>query len=147
MDFKEVITDFATRHNVSGLEAEDGTAALDIDGIVVLLLAVDGGMILSAEIGEPPVEGKSAFADMLLEANLESAAFFAKNHETGKYVVARRLVFAMLSAESFDTALEGFVNMAETWKKLLEDFRPVAAHAAAEKDDMPSFGAGGFMQV
>ena len=147
MDFKEVITDFATRHNVSGLEAEEGTAALDIDGIVVFLLAVDGGMVLSAEIGEPPVEGKAAFADMLLESNLESSAFFAKNHGTGKYMVARRLLFAMLSAESFDTALEGLVNMAETWKKLLEDFRPVATRAAAEKADVPSFGADGFMQV
>jgi len=36
---------------------------------------------------------------------------------------------------------------AETWRRLLADFRPVAAQAAAEEESAPAFGAGGFMQV
>ena len=47
-----------------------------------------------------------------------------------------------------DNAIESLVNMAEVWRKMLDDFRP-AAKAAAEKAEAatPSFGATGFMQV
>ncbi len=57
MDFNELITDFATRHNVDGLSAEDGVAALDVDGIIVHIVAAGDLLAASAEIGEPPAEG------------------------------------------------------------------------------------------
>lgn len=37
MDFTELISDFAARHAVTDLAAEDGTAAIEVDGIAVLL--------------------------------------------------------------------------------------------------------------
>ena len=37
MDFQELISDFATRHGIGNLAAEDNVAALDVDGIVVTL--------------------------------------------------------------------------------------------------------------
>lgn len=147
MEFNELIADFATRHGVAGLAAEDGTAALDIDGIVVTLVATGDMMAASAEIGQPPAEGAGIFADLLLEASLESEIFFAKNRETGAYVAVRRLSLASLDASAFDTALEGLVNLAETWRRLLDDFRPAAKAALAESEDMPAFGSGGFMPV
>ena len=148
MDFTELIADFAKRHGIEGLAAEDGAAALDIDGIVVTLVAADDAVSFSADIGQPPTEGKATFADLLLEANLQSDAFFAKTPETDTYVVVRRLALASLDADAFDAALEALVNQAETWRRLLADFRP-AAEAAAEADaaETPSFGAGGFVQV
>ena len=40
------------------------------------------------------------------------------------------------------------VNQAETWRRLLADFRPAAAVAAeTEEAEVPSFSAGGFVQV
>ena len=57
-DFNELISDFATRHQVEGLAAEDGSAAIEVDGIVVLLTSVGGELLASAEIGEPPPEGR-----------------------------------------------------------------------------------------
>lgn len=147
MEFSEIIANFAKRHGVEGLSAENGAAALDIDGIVVTLVDAADGLVASAEIGEPPVEGRADFADVLLESNLASAAFFAKAPETGIYVLVRRLPLAGLDSDAFDTALEALVNAAETWRRLLADFRPAAAQAAAEEESVPALGAGGFMQV
>ena len=147
MDFSEIVADFAKRHSVDGLTAENGATALDIDGIVVTLVEAADGLVASAEIGEQPAEGRADFADILLKANLESAAFFAQTPETGIYVLVRRLPLAGLDLDAFDVALEALVNAAETWRRLLADFRPVAAQAAAEEESAPAFGAGGFMQV
>ena len=148
MDFNELISSFAERHGIADLVAEDGAAALDIDGIVVTLVAEGDAVSFSADIGQPPSEGQANFADLLLEANLQSDAFFAKTTETDTYVAVRRLSLASLDADAFDAALEALVNQAETWRRLLADFRP-AAEAAAETNEAepPSFSAGGFVQV
>ena len=147
MDFEELISDFAERHNVANLAAENNAAALDVDGIVITLVTAGDALSVSAEIGEPPVEGRAEFAELMLEANLQSAAFFAKEPESGAYVLVRRLQLPALDAESFDTALEELVNQSETWRRLLADFRPVAKAAAERLDDVPQFGANGFVQV
>lgn len=147
MDFEELISDFAERHNVANLAAENNAAALEVDGIVITLVTAGDALSVSAEIGEPPVEGRAEFAELMLEANLQSAAFFAKEPESGAYVLVRRLRLQELDAESFDGALEELVNLSETWRRLLADFRPVAKAAAERLDDVPQFGANGFVQV
>ena len=147
MDFPELISEFAKRHGIADLAAEDNATALDIDGIVITLVAADDALSVSAEIGEPPSEGRADFAELMLEANLQSEAFFAKEQENGFYVLVRRLSLPTLNAESFDSALEAFVNLAETWRQLLADFRPVAQAAAERAEETPQFGATGFVQV
>jgi hypothetical protein len=148
MEFDELISDFAKRHNVADLVAEEGVVALNIDGIIVTVVSKGDGLTISADIGEPPSEGRADFAELLLEANLQSNVFFAMMAETRVYVIVRRLALHQLDAGTFDTALEALVNQAETWRRLLADFRP-AAQAAAEspQTEVPSFGSTGFMQV
>ena len=147
MDFKDLIADFAERHGIANLAAEDNAAALDIDGIVVTLVAAGDTLSVSADIGEPPVDGRADFSELLLEANLQSEAFFAKEHESGAYILVRRLSLPALDAESFDAALEALVNLAETWRRLLADFRPAAKAAADKAETTPQFGVSGFVQV
>jgi hypothetical protein len=147
MDFANLISEFAERHGIADLTAEDNAAALDIDGIVVTLVSVDDMLSISADIGEPPAEGRAGFADLLLEANLQAEAFFAKDPEGGTYVIVRRLALQMLDSDAFDAALGSLVNQAETWRRLLADFRPAAQAAAEEAMENPTFGAGGFVQV
>ena len=77
MEFNELIDAFAKRHGIADLVPEDDGVSLDIDGIVVAIVAVGGEVVLTAEIGEPPVEGRAEFSDALLEASLESLSFFA----------------------------------------------------------------------
>ena len=147
MDFSQLISDFAERHGIANLAAEDNAAALDIDGIVVTLVAAGDALSVSADIGEPPVEGRADFADLMLEANLQSDAFFAKESESGSYILVRRLALPVLEADAFDAALEALVNLAETWRRLLADFRPVAKAAAEQTAEAPVFGTNGFVQV
>jgi len=149
MDFNELIADFAERHSVEDLTVTDNAAALDIDGITVLLVSNGELLTISAEVGEPPAEGVAAFANLLLEANMQSDFFFAKATGTDNYIIVRRIALISLDAVSFDATLEAIVNQTETWRKLLADFRPAAKAAAelAESEDNPSFGSNGFMQV
>lgn len=147
MDFSELISDFATRHHVADLTAEDGAVAIEVDGIAILLAAAND-LLVTAEIGEPPPEGAAIFSDLLLESNLEMDAFFAKSKENGRYVLAMRLPFVGLDSESFDVALEAFVNRAEMWRRLLADYRPAAEAAAAAKEkEAPVISSGAFLQV
>ena len=147
MDFTQLIADFAERHSIANLVAEDNAAALDVDGIVITLVAAGDVLSISADIGEPPSEGRAEFAELVLESNLRSEAFFAKVPENGVYVLVRRLPLPALDGDSFDAALEAFVNLAETWRRLLADFRPVAKAAAERTEEVPQFGTGGFVQV
>ena len=148
MEFEQLISDFSTRHNVENLVVIDGAAALDIDGIIVTIVANGEVMTFSTEIGEPPVEGAAAFSGLLLEANLSSDAFFAKAPKSDAYILVRRLSLPAIDDSAFDAELEVFVNQAETWRRLLSDFRP-AAKAAADraKSESLSFGSAGLMQV
>ena len=147
MDFPELIANFAERHGIADLAADGNAAALDIDGIVVTIVAAGDAVSVSADIGEPPAEGRADFAELLLEASLQADAFFAKAPESGTYVAVRRLALATLEPDAFDAALEALVNQAETWRRLLADFRPAAQAAAEAAAEEPSFGAGGFVQV
>jgi len=147
MDFNELIASFAERHGIADLAADDNAAALDIDGIVVTIVAAGDAVSISADIGESPAEGRADFAELLLEANLQTDAFFAKAPESGTYVALRRLALPTLEPDAFDAALEALVNQAETWRRLLADFRPAAQAAAEAAAEEPSFGAGGFVQV
>lgn len=147
MEFTRLISDFAERHGIANLASENNAAALDVDGIVVTLITAGDELSVSANIGEPPSEGRAEFAELMLKANLQSEAFFAKEPENGDYILVRRLSLPALDAESFDAAVEALVNLAETWRRLLSDFRPVAKAAAERTEEFPQFGASGFMQV
>lgn len=148
MEFDDLIVSFAARHGVEGLAAENGFAALEVDGVAVSLVEVGSTLAATAEIGEPPTEGRAEFADALLEANLGANTVFAKSAETGRYVLMRRLPLAQLDDTELDAAIEDLVNSAETWRRLLADFRPAAEAAAASETSAPAFGfPGGFLQV
>ena len=147
MEFTELVASFAERHGIADLAAEDGAAALDIDGIVVTLVATGDDLSLSADIGQPPADGRADFAELLLEANLQSDIFFAKAPETGTYMAVRRLALQTIDPEALDAALEALVNHAETWRRLLDDFRPAAQAAAEAESESDSLVPSGFLQV
>ena len=149
MDFNELTTSFAERHGVADFVAENGVAALDIDGIVITIVADGDALSLSAEVGQPPAECRADFADLLLEANMQPDAVFAKAPDSGNYVLVRRLSLPALDDGAFDAALEALVNLTETWRRLLADFRPAAAAAADKNNEAPAvlFGLSGIMKV
>ena len=148
MDFPQLISNFAERHGIANLAAEDNAAAIDIDGIVITFVVAGNALSVVAEIGEPPPDGRGEFAELMLEANLQSEFFFAKAAGSDNYIIVRRIALVSFDSNSFDQALEAIVNYAETWRRLLADYRP-AAKAAAEsaESEAASFGSNEFMQV
>ncbi len=149
MEFDELISAFADHHGLTSLSPVDNAVALDVDNMVVSVISDGSTVTMSSDIGEPPVEGKATFADLLLQANLQSQVFFAKLSDVGVYVAMRQLALRDADVESFDAALESLVNAVETWRRILEDYRP-ASEAAASKaatDDTISKLSGGFMSV
>lgn len=114
-------------------DVSDARAEFAVDGIPYVFTA--------------DAEAPALFAELMLEANLQTEAFFAKEPEKGNYILVLRLALPTLDVDAFDAALESHVNQAETWRRLLSDFRPVVKAAAERVEEAPQFGASGFVQV
>jgi len=147
MQFSELIDAFAERYGVAGLKAEEGAAALDIDGIRLDLIharpadaPVAGNLLIDvvlvcAEIGPEPVEGADEFASMLLRANFllrgSGGATLCQNPETKAYAIVRPFALAALDVELFAKKIGLLVDQVERWRALLSNW-VVAKKASAE---------------
>ena len=155
MDLKEIADGLAAKFGIEGLAVEDGEVALEIDEMPILLaMGKDSAIVITGFVGDPPSEGGEAFANMLLEGNMnlmdEKSAALARNPETGAYALMQRIAHVGLTFDAFCEGLTGFVNTLETWRGLLEDFRPAAAAAMESASSLPDekdLAMGGFMQV
>ena len=157
MAFDDLIKEFASKSGMAGLEAQDGAAAVDIDGMRVALLhdRDSDAVLILGEVGAPPPEAEGRFAALLLQANhlfrRTGGATFAQNPETRSYVLMRAMPLPTLDAETLSAALEAFVNTLERWRRLLADYRPSEENAAAAPPaadwGVPAFGSSGFMPV
>jgi len=154
MTFEEIVSGLGEKFAVEGLAAENGEAALEIDGMPVLLAEAGGAVLVTGLLGDAPPEGGEAFANLLLEANAglfdAKAMAFARNGESKAYLLVERIPSDGADLDAFCTALGEFADTLETWRKLLGDFRPAAEAAAAASGESPSpmnFAMGNFMQV
>ena len=155
MDLKEIADGLAARFGIEGLAVEDGEVALEIDGMPILLgEGKDAAVVITGFVGEPPAEGGEAFANLMLEATMslmdEKSAALARNPETGSYALVQRIAQDGLVFDGFCDELTSFVNTLETWRTMLENFRPVAEEAkasAAAQPDAHDMSMSGFMQV
>ena len=155
MDLKEIADGLSAKFNLSDLAIEDGELALEIDEMPILLGEADGEAILmTGFVGEAPAEGGEAFANLLLNATMAlmgtKSMALARNPKTGAYALMQRLAQDHLTLDAFCEELSAFVNSLETWRKMLEDFRPAAAEAKAASDAQPNaqeLSMSGFMQV
>ena len=153
MEAKELIADIAKR---IGLEYDGGdTFSFEADGLVVAIsnLPELDAIALPGDIGEPPPERLEGLYKTLLGANHffggTAGATISLDPDTGRIALCRALPLATLDGEKFYAEVERFVNTAETWAKVVSDYRGAAAEAPDEgaAEERPAFGAGGFMQV
>ena len=71
MDLKEIADGLAAKFGIEGLAVEDGEAALEIDGMPILLgEGKDTAVVITGFVGDPPAEGGEAFANLMLEATM-----------------------------------------------------------------------------
>ena len=155
MDFKELLTRFADRHAIEGLDAGDGAAMLDIDGTEVTFRESNegGAVVVTALVGEMPPDAKGVFASVALQANFAAAGGVALcvDAETDELSIATSLPLVLADADSLSAAVESLVNTAEEWCRNVVAFLDVDEEAAiAEEDEegaSPLIGDSGFLQV
>ena len=152
MEFKELLSAFAAKYGVEGLDGADGAAALDVDGVSVELLddPQTQCVLACAEIGLPPPDANGMFGTMMLQANFmlrgTEGATLCQNPETHAYALVRPFPLALTDVESFGAGLESLVNQTENWRKALaglriaEDAQPTALETGDSHHDMLSNG-------
>ena len=134
MEFNELITDFAMRYNVEGVEPQNGTTALEIDGMNVGFLhdspsgdGTDDGIMVIVEIGYAPPDVDGPFGAVMLKANYllggTGGAILCQNPDTNAYAIMHRYSLPMLDLESFSNELESLLTTAENWKDMLAGIR------------------------
>ena len=155
MELKETADGLVVKFHVDELAVEDDELAIEIDGMPILISEDPGvAIILTGFVGDPPAEGGETFANLMLDSTMElmdtKSAAFARNPETGAYALVQRVAQEGLSLDSFCEELSDFVNRLDSWRKMLEDFRPAVAAAKAVQDAQPGtedLARNGFMQV
>ena len=155
MELKELMSAFAERLGIEGIEVKDGICSMTIDDIPMEFTESPGGeaVIGVAVIGEPPPEKREAFYEMLLQANTQlygtKGIALGKSPDTGEIMLIGGLPFKGLELQEFCKDLDEFVSKAEEWRETVENFRPAAEEAAIMEKDASFFGQtnSGFISV
>lgn len=158
MELKELMSAFAEKLGIEGIEVKDGVCSMTIDDIPMEFTESPDGLAVVgvAVIGEPPPEKREAFYEMLLEANTQlygtMGVALSKLLGTGEIALIGGLPFKGLEMEEFCKDLDEFVSKAEQWRETVENFRPAAEEAAARDEEaaqISRFGmnGSGFMSV
>ena len=153
MEFNELIKGLSEKLGL-GLSPQDDVCVLGIDDMQVTLQALNEVDLLSTygEIGEPPPQGLEQLLTAMLNANHlfqgTAGATISRDPETGKFYLCRCEALSILTVERLMESLETFVNVLETWRKLVADYRPSdPAAGSAYTEEPPPFGGDGFMAV
>jgi len=122
-------------------------------GVAIVSMIAMTTCALTGDVGEPPPERLEGLYKTLLGANHlfggTAGATISLDPDNGRIALCRALPLATLDGDKFYAEVERFVNTAETWAKVVSDYRGAAAEAPDEgaAEERPAFGAGGFMQV
>ena len=154
-EFNELLSRFADRYAVEGIDDEDGVAVLSVDGTEVTFRedAAGGAVVLAAEIGEMPPDASGVFASVALQANYAAVGGTALcvDADTDLLSVATSLPLAIADVDSLSAAVETLVDTAEEWRRNAVAFLDVDEEAAlseADDDDAsPLSGDAGFLRV
>ena len=158
MELENLMSAFAEKLGIEGVEVKDGTCSLTIDDIPMDFTESPDGLAVvgAAVIGEPPPAKREAFYEMLLRANTQlygtQGIALGISPDTGEIILIGGLPFKGLEMEEFCKDLDEFVSKAEEWRETVENFRPAAEEAAVRDEEasrLSKFGGNGpgFMSV
>ena len=158
MELNELMSSFAEKLGIEGIEVKDGICSMTIDDIPMEFTESPGGeaVIGVAVIGEPPPDKREAFYEMLLQANTQlygtQGIALGKSPDTGEIILIGGLPFKGLELQEFCKDLDEFVSKAEEWRETVENFRPAAEEAAIRDEEAAQFrrfgmNGPGFMSV
>ena len=155
MSYEELIEKFATKYGIDGLAAENGVAAMVIDGVKVELIDDEEArcVVIYAEIGYPPPDANGRFGEMMLKANHlflgTNGGTLCQNPETDAYVLMRPVPLAPLEGEeAVGAILEETLAQVERWRQNLNGMREAESTLDSQvAEERAAFGSGAFIQV
>ena len=151
MEFKRLVESLAEKIGIE-ITDEGGAAAVEVDGLTVLLHEADDDLLLlHADLGEIPADGRDVLAVAALHANFlyqgTGGSTLAINPHDGHLHVQK---YNWLDRLDPDTAFDTLMRFADTslkWQTLLSDYSSLNDEVAegTRSDGVAAFG--GFMQV
>ncbi len=126
MTFGELIDVLGKR---LGVEIEDagGAAALEIDGETVILQDAGELLLVRAEVGEIPADGREGILASAMEANFlyqgTGGATLAVNPADGRLHLQKYNWMERLDADSVLAAIGNMADTAAAWRRVLADYR------------------------
>ena len=145
MELNELMSSFAEKLGIEGIEVKDGICSMTIDDIPMDFTESPDGLAVvgAAVIGEPPPEKREEFYEMLLRANTQlygtQGIALGESPDTGEIILIGGLPFKGLEMEEFCKDLDEFINKAEEWRETVENFRPAAEEAAVRDEEAAQF--------
>ena len=146
---KELGTEIETEGDVCAIRA----GATDGSSVTVILHGIDacGAVLLAADIGEPPPEGREALMRALLEANdlfrNTAGATLSLDPDRGRIRLQRTIPTDALAQGGVSVAFAAFADTAAAWQQLVADFRaaPPETRAGRAEDGEPPANPGLFV--
>lgn len=132
MTFGELIDVLGKR---LGVEIEDagGAFALEIDGETVILQDAGELLLVRAEVGEIPADGREGILASAMEANFlyqgTGGATLAVNPADGMLHLQKYNWMERLDAESVLAALGNMADTVAAWRRILADYRSGAGRS------------------
>lgn len=159
MEYRKLVNDFAAGLDVTDIPFdEDGVAGLVADDMVISFMEVPErrSLLIWSKVAAPPPENLTQLYRFLLEAmfmgRATQGATFSCENDT--IYLHRMDGLADLDPESLSKIVEGFLNLVEKWRDVIQTFRADESGTSEEttsEEPMPTFGLGGgpsgFMQV
>ncbi len=151
MEFKRLVESLAEKIGIE-ITDEGGAAAVEIDGLTVLLHEADDDLLLlHADLGEIPADGRDALAVAALQANFlyqgTGGSTLAINPHNGHLHVQKYNWLDRLDPDKALDTLSRFADTSLEWQKLLTDYGSLndGETNGARPDAAAAFGE--FMQV
>lgn len=126
MEYIELIDAFTAKCGLEHQDAKGGVAVFEIDDMTVGIIhdREADAVTVVAEIGEPNRDAEEACCSAFLKANYLFAgtggATLCRNPETGAFAITRSWQLLSLDSDTFTTALNDLLTVAEKWKAVVE---------------------------
>lgn len=156
MNIYEIADSLKEKFLINELQIDNNSLSITIDSIPVNIEEIENSfLILIGMIGDPPLENREAFANLLLDSNFAMAysqsCLLARNPESDSYVLIDRFSIEHIDFAGFSERLEKFADSLELYNKLLENYKPAAHQAevqsAEQKEHIIEAMQNGFLRA
>ena len=148
MEFADLISEFADKYHLEGLEVTDNIAAgLEIDGRNMLIMhdQEHAQVLVIGELGPVPEQGRQKIAETLLKANYlfigTGGATLCLNPSSDLYELQLPIKLKDLTVDEFSTLFEEMIENLHTWWVLLADVDENAENQSDSQSDDAEYGS------